>query len=448
MSSSHKYVNLPDLDPAPDVYETPDLIDDSSTQQHPETSTALRSESPASSYHDLDEDDGGTIDRQPLNPDEARTHFLPAQRNRTDPGLSDRINGKRRQYRESSRARRGDSLELQEGPGLSDEDEESLERKVARLRQEVAEVKGEFNRRRAEGARGEKVPQDVEDTLDALGRVLDGADAIGASGAASRMVKKLGVASRANDTSKDIPTAESQEQNGRGTAYTVTYGPSYQHNHALAKVAEFDARISFIETVLGIDSIPLPTQERPPTRAIFPVLDNLDRQISTLSNSTESSLDSINRRVQQLTQDAQKLGEARAAARAAQEALSPDEDEPVRPFPATDGDLHDPEHVSKINALYGTLATIESLAPLLPSVLDRLRSLQSIHADAARASQNLADLETRQENMAQELQSWRDGLEKVEGAMQDGERTMAGNVTVVEQWVQELEGRIKTLGFE
>lgn len=330
---------------------------------------------------------------------------------------------------------------------MSDDDEESLERKVARLRQEVAEVKGEFERRRAAGENGETSGSQDEDTLDALGRALDESDAVNANGAASRMLKKLGVASRANDASKDISTTEPHEQSRNGTTYNVTYAPSYQHNHALSRVAEFDARITFIETVLGIDTIPLPTQERPPTRAIFPVLDNLDRQISTLSSLTESSLESINRRVQQLTQDAQKLREARVAARAAQEDLIPDDDdEPERPPPAINGDMQDPEQISKVNALYGTLATIESLAPLLPSVLDRLRSLQSLHADAATASQNLAQLETRQENMGQELKTWREGLEKVESAMKEGERTMAGNASVVEKWVKELEDRTQKLG--
>lgn len=357
-----------------------------------------------------------------------------------------RINGKRRQYREPSRERREDTFEAKESSGLSDDDEESLKRKVARLRQEVAEVKGEFERRRAEGENGGiSGSENEEDCLDALGRVLAGIDTVNANGAASRIVKQLGVASRVNDTSKDTSTTESHEQGQNGTAYTVTYAPSYQHNHALSKVADFDARITFIEAVLGIDTIPLTTQERLPTRAIFPVLNNLDRQISTLSSSTESSLDSINRRVRQLTQDAQKLGEARAAAKAAQEALSPDEEDAGYPPPAVDGEIQDSEHISKINALYGTLPTIEALAPLLPSVLDRLRSLQSVHADAASASQNLARLETRQENMAQELKGWREGLEMVENAMKEGERTMAGNVSVVEKWVQELEDRIKHL---
>ena len=319
---------------------------------------------------------------------------------------------------------------------------------MARLRQEVAEVKVEFDRRREGGEKAETNGSQDEDVLDALGRVLNGTDAVNANGAASRIVKKLGLGAvaRANDTSAVNSTTESHEQSRNGTAYTVTYAPSYQHINALSKVAEFDARITFIETVLGIDSIPLPTQDRPPTRAIFPVLDNLDRQISTLSSSTEPSLESINRRVRQLTQDAQKLCEARAAAKAAQEALSPDDDEPARPLPAIDDEMQSPEQISKINALYGTLTTIESLAPLLPSVLDRLRSLQSVHADAAAASQNLAQLETRQENMEQELKGWREGLEKVESAMKQGERTMAENVTVVEKWVRELEDRMKTLG--
>lgn len=371
---------------------------------------------------------------------------MPPQRNRY-PGLSDRIKAKRSQYRESTRTRQEDSLEANELSVSSDEDEESLERKVARLRQEVAEVKEEFERRRAGGENGDKtVSVNEQDTLDALGRILDGGDAINTNGAASRIVKKLSVPSRVNDTSKDISTTESHEQSQNGTAYTVTYAPSYQHNHVLSKVADFNARITFIETVLGIDTIPLPIQERLPTRAIFPMLDNLDRQISTLSSSTETSLDLINRRVRQLTQDAQKLGEARAAAKAAQEALIPDEDEPERPLPTIDGEIQDPEQISKINALYGTLTTIESLAPLLPSVLDRLRSLQSVHADAASASQSLAQLETRQENMTQELKGWREGLETVESAMKEGERTMAENASVVEKLVKELEDRMKNLG--
>ncbi len=326
---------------------------------------------------------------------------------------------------------------------LSDEDEESLERKVARLRQEITEVKEEFERRRAIGENGDKeLTPDGEDTLEALSQMLNGPD-----GAASRLKKKLGAGSRLYGTLNAKPSTEPIKHSQDGSALGMA---SHQQNRTLYKVADFDARITLIETVLGIDAIPLPTQESAPTRAIFPVLDHLDGQISNLSYATESSLDSIGRRVRQLTQDTEKLAEARAAAKAAQEGQNSERNDSGRP-PANGeakvkASVDDPEQISKINALYGTLPTIESLAPLLPSVLDRLRSLQTIHADAAAASQSLAQLETRQEAMVDELKAWREGLERVEVATKEGEQTMAENATVVETWVEELEARMSKLG--
>ena len=101
--------------------------------------------------------------------------------------------------------------------------------------------------------------------------------------------------------------------------------------------------------------------------------------------------------------------------------------------------------VAKINALYGTLPTIEGLSPLLPSLLDRLRSLRAIHADAATASEGLERVERRQTEMADDIKRWKEGLEKVEKAMKQGETVMGGNMKVVEGWVKELEQKMGKL---
>lgn len=377
-----------------------------------------------------------------MDPDEARAHFLPAGRNRRNLGLADRIDGKRKQYRDINRRARQEPGELTEDFSLSEEDEESLERKIARLRQEVFEIKGEFERRRAVEEENGEIDSDGEDTVDALCQVLDSTNGLTKNGAANRMMKKLGKGMKSYDKVKAKSPTEPLKPSLDGPALSFP-----RQSPVLPKVAEFDARLALIETVMGIDTIPLPTQERQPTRAIFPFLEQLDRQITTLSNSTDSSLDSVSRRVRQLTQDTQRLGEARAAVKAAQEGSNG----PRLPF-APDGDfkidtfIEDPEQVSKINALYGTLPTIESLAPLLPAVLDRLRSLQTIHVDAAGASQNLSQLETRQQAMAQELKAWREGLEIVERKVKEGENTMAENTTLVESWVKELGERMDKSG--
>lgn len=367
---------------------------------------------------------------------------MPAEKNRRSLGLAGRIDGKRRQYRDISRRARQEPGGFREDFSLSDEDEESLERKIARLRQEAYEIKSELEGRRAAKEERAETDSDGEGTVEALCQLLSSTNGSSRRGAANRIITKLSKGMKSNETVEAKSPTEPLKPNQDGLAL------SFARQHpVLPKVVEFDARLALIETVMGIDTIPLSTQGRQPTRAVFPFIEQLDRQVTVLLNSTDSSLDSISRKVRQLTQDAQRLGEARSAAKAAQEGsngsrlpLSPDEESKIDSF------SKDPEHVSKINALYGALPTIESLAPLLPAALDRLRSLQTIHADAAAANQNLAQLETQQEAMAQELKTWREGLETVEKKVMEGENTMAENSTVVETWVKELEERMNKFG--
>ena len=371
--------------------------------------------------------------------------------------FSSRISTKRKSYRSSSKKKRKDGPEtngLINGIELSsDEEVEPLERKLARLRREVAEVKGEFEQRRAteeSGATSEL--RDESEDLDTLSQVLKSVDlpvSGGGTGAASRLTKRLvatTITAALSVDSEDELRSRPTQKNAENSTYTVTYAPTYQEENALSKVSDFDSRLTLIEAALGLDAIPLPTQDRSLSKAVLPTLDALDKQLDTLASSTDTSLDKLNGRIKQLTQDAAELEQARKAAKAAQEALSPSsEDFSFLNGPVKDEDLDGTEQRSKINALYGTLPTIESLAPLLPSVLDRLRSLRSLHAEAATASQTLASLEARQEDMKQELQGWREGLEKVENAMKQGEHTVKENTVTVESWVKDLEQRMQRL---
>ena len=264
--------------------------------------------------------------------------------------------------------------------------------------------------------------------------------------AAGRLSQRVGA-----EAGTDNDKVSAARQESESSTQTVRPTPKLQDDQNLVKIADFDTRITLLESILGIDSIPLPTQGRPADKAILPTLDTLDRKISTISSSSPSSLDAVGRKIRQLTQEAEKLDEARKSAKASLEALNSSQEE-RRTSSATHGEvaaiagLDNPERSSKINALFGTLPTIESLSPLLPSVLDRLQSLRLIHADAASASQTLADVEKRQAEMAEEIRSWREGLEKVEGSMKTGEKRLVENTKVIEEWVKDLEGRMGKLG--
>ncbi|MCJ1272615.1 hypothetical protein MMC21_000401 [Puttea exsequens] len=439
MSTVRKYAGLPDLDLATDIYETPELIDDNSTHAN-QTPTTVRSISPASSHGE-----NAGIDRHRLDADEARNRFLPSDQR--DQNLAGRISTKRKSYRSASRRRRKDAPNINgviNGVEVSsDDEEESLERKLARIRKEVEEVKSEFERRKEGAGDSKPHPNDESDSIENISQVLEGVGPVTSDvekTAARRLMKALSSASRTNGAAEDRESKQPTQSNGTGSAFTINYTPHYQEGNTLAKVSDFDSRLALIETALGLGATPLPTQDGSTTRAMIPTLNSLDRQLETLATSTDASLDKLSRRVRHLTVDAEKLERARKAAREADES-SDGETQPGGPPEADDHDS-----MSKINALYGTLPTIESLAPLLPAVLDRLRSLRALHADAAAASQTLSKVESRQQDMKIELQSWTEGLEKVESAMAKGEQTMKGNTETIEGWVKELEERTRKIG--
>ncbi|KAI1176826.1 Dynamitin-domain-containing protein [Nemania sp. FL0916] len=429
MAVNRKYADLPDLDSAPDIYETPDLTDDNSTIP----TTVDRSLSD-NEFDDGDGDDSDTdgpgISRSRLRISQARSRFSPSQVDARDVDFSDRVNGKRKSYRASNRRHRI----LQDGTAeigdLSDEEDgETLEERIARLRREIQEAKDEYGRQTAES--GDTSSQhDVE--LGTLSQALNELSA-----------QSEDVVSSQPRSAKPVQEpATSQEDvsftSADNATYTVTYAPSYDQSHALAKAADFDWRLALLEKAIGISSTAAPDLEgQGLPRAILPTLEILQNQIMTLSEASTSSLDSISRRVRTLTQEAEQLEKSRKAAKVAQEELS------SAGAPAVQAD--DVEQVAKINALYGTLPAIENLTPLLPPLLDRLRSLRNIHADAAAASDILEQIEKNQSDMASDIKQWRDGLEKIEATMSESETSMTKNMKVIEGWVKELEMKMAQL---
>ncbi|KAL9578155.1 MAG: hypothetical protein Q9203_007198 [Teloschistes exilis] len=441
MAAGRKYAALLDLDDAaPDIYETPELTDDNSTIP---ASSILQTESRSSSPFEP-ETGNSAIDRHRIDPNEARNNFLTGNNERET--SQSWIGRQRDSYRTSNKRIRNDGI-VEDLANISDEDDEdSLERKLTRLRLEVAEVKEAFQRKGKET----KVPkivvgEDKTETLDALTRVLDSIERPEGSNqknSPSRLAKRLSVPSassqmQAQHTHADEPVGY------EGDSTTPQDTSSYDASHTMSKVSDFDKRLRLLEAALGMDALPLPTQDRATTQSVLPTLDSLDRRVSSIS-ITDSSLDKISRQVKQMAQDTEKLTEARKAAVAENKSSS----ERKRLSASRTGsqaanEVEQSDQTSKINALYGTLSTIESLSPLLPSVLDRLRSLRTIHADAALASENLVKVESRQAAMTEELKEWKEGLEKVESSMKTGEASMKDNMDVVDRWVKELEDRLR-----
>lgn len=410
-----------------------------------------------------------------------------------DANFSDSIAMKRQAYRSKDkshrRRRRQDGTE--EVGDLSDSEDESLERRLARLRREVEELKVQMESQAASGRDGSvesdgaqpAAPEGAEgsglgDGVAELSRALDNLHASAGRGhspsysAAAVLTQKLGV-----EASPAKPDAGTQKQqpaaDAASTAVTAVPPPAAASSAGiLSHAAAFEGRLALLEASMGISSSSNPFVgdglSEPALQPVLPSLDQLASRLSALTGLlvgtnpaagshsavpglTTPHLEALSTRVRKLTTDAEALASARKraadAAKAAQAARIASTGSETDATPGADGSttVADDEHAAKIQALYATLPTIQSLHPLLPSVLERLRSLRACHAGAAHAADSLNELEKRQAEMTSEIEQWREGLAAVEEKMREGEAALRSNVETVEPWVRDLEARMARL---
>lgn len=391
--------------------------------------------------------------------------------------FSDSLASKRKSYRtlRRSRRKREDGTEIL--GDLSDDEDETLERKLARLRREAEELKDEIAQRKVQRDEGKDEGQseaeaEVSDEgIMELSRTLDklytSSKADIPSSSEEELARRLSVGAR-------TPKTESQPGNEEISVIQST-GLS---SSLLSNAASFDARLRLLEAALGLSQTPVPLSPDDPSEsgfpAILPTLNHLSAQLSTLASTLTGSpsggapsipttlttphLEALTTRIRKLTADAEALTvarrratEAARAVLAARIAAATTDEPPEVPAAAahatpTETDAAASEQAAKIQALYTTLPTITSLHPLLPSVLERLRSLRTIHAGAAQASEDLEGLEQRQAEMGKEIEQWREGLNAMEERVKESETAMKGNMEVMGPWIRDLERRLDVMG--
>ena len=381
------------------------------------------------------------IDRHELNQDEARKRF--GASNERQNIVSTRIKAKRNEHASSQNRHRKEGEDLINGIDVNSEDElESPQRRLARLRRELAEVEDELQQQKVNSKEGapSSMPEQESQRLNEVLSLVEGKVVGSKSTSPARLLDRLSKTSLANghQTTADAPEMYAS----KGGVETANDDVVHQGGSFLL-ISGLDTRLKTLEDALGIDTIPIDQQKEGTFKPLLPTMDKLDKQLNVLSTSTDRSVEQSREKIAEMTREADALGRRQdqvgtiatgSENRVNDNAIRTDEGE----------SLQNTASLSKINALYGTLDIIESMAPLLPSVLDRLRSLRDLHANAASASQSLTQIEDSQAEMKEEIQKWRDGLQKVENAITESQSSMQDNVESVEGWVKELELRIKS----
>lgn len=419
-----KYDNLPGIDTAPDIYETPELTEDVSTVQ---ASTAVSE----SDYGDDDDDnDYSAVRHQRLQPDQARNRFQPARIDARGVDFSDNVTAQGQSYRTSTRRqrRRGEIL-----GDASDEEEESFAQKLLRIKRELAALEDEYEQKIESGDKSKIEEQDPKEMMEMIASKVDtiyAAHKGGARGAQAildRTVQKFD-SYKPFDPSPKLTKAIANQPPLPGTQVQRS-----QLEFVLNQAAEFDRRITQLEGSLGLNGNTMPELNDHTPFPVSATLTRLEQTMGLIGDAASNNLDTVTQNVKKLTAEAEHLKEVREEAA---EAGAGSNDNSSGTYP---------DQEAKINALYGTLPSIDKLSPILPLVLERLRTLRLVHTSAWQADEVLTELERRQSAQELEIKKWEQQLEILEKDIKRAETAMMNNIKTVGDDVKMLEGKMAKL---
>lgn len=496
MAGVKKYAGLPDLDLGTEIYEStvPDLTEASTL---PTDST------------DESDSDNPNFDKHGLNRDAARARFEPAVIDARNANFSDIIDGGRRDYRARSRRRRrrADLVDGQSAEDYEDDDEpETTYQRLLRLQRETAELQAEIERIENRDKDGddesdyEKAQEGQDDILKGarrLGKALEGIahSTKRRKGPSLEQQFMRGLQEEPDETraktqpvqQEDLPESSISaiaDFSDRLTALETALGVSSLSPSTTATpsvLPTLDTLTTQIETLSStLSPRPEPSSTTDPRSLTNPTtstvhLDPLASKIRHLiseskrledsrraaTRSFEELLETRDRHAHLLHSHAHSAVHAGTEARLTRNLSSQD----VNGRPASGAGQNEAstgmtrkedmqqqftslfldDQASRITALYNLLPTLQSLQPLLPVVLERLRALSVIHAGAAEVKGELDDFENRLSSQEKDIKKWREAVESAEEAMREGREVLKENVGTVGEAVRGLERRIREL---
>lgn len=412
-----KYDNLPGIDTAPDIYETPDLAEDVSTIQ-------------ASTVVSEDEDGESALDRQRFQTDQARSRFQPSRVDAQGVDFSDNIAAQRRSYRTTTRARRRRGEILGDD---SDEEKESFEAKLNRVKRELLELENEYERRVETGDKSQIEEIDPKQQMEYISNKVDSIYTMRRGGARGAEAQLNRTVQKFKDYKPFDPSPRITKIVAKQPPLPGTQIQRNQLEYVLNQAADFDKRISQLENNLGLNGNTMPELSDRPSFPVLTTLQTLEQTLGLLGDASTNNLEGAIQQIRKLTADAEQLKATREdAARAS--SISSDGNSPAYP-----------DQEAKINALYGTLPSIDKLSPVLPLILERLRTLRLVHTSAWQADEVLTALEARQSRQEEEIKKWEKQLVVVEKDMEKATTIMHNNMKVVGEDVKKIDAKVEKL---
>ncbi|GLB37245.1 putative dynamitin [Lyophyllum shimeji] len=407
--SSNKYADLPDIDTAPDIYETEDVFPSAQATKGDDSDeeSALPQRGVARGRNDVpgkeDIDSSNLID-----PEEASKRFRKAERKRDlvrthyayppSPTPSSPTE-------ESSHAR----------PVPLSHRLRALQNELTALEAELADPSNPLLAKEREVANvdpGELLRGlvDVRGRLDKIRNSKEG------------RAKLVGAVLADNTQSRPEDEAAKKPTNGQQVR---TKGEETGEKLEVRTIVEMDRRVGELEKLVGSSSAALDENSPLPT-PLLPHISRLNAQLTLLTQPRH--IDSISRRLKLLLSDLDRASAQHHSHR---------------------------RHPSQPNSAPQTSQIQEQLLPLLhrlgpslphiPHILTRLRTLAALHTSAAEFQETLESLEREQQKMHEALTELEGAVKTVESSLDENRTVVKGNVAGLESRVDSLLGRLEEL---
>lgn len=209
---------------------------------------------------------------------------------------------------------------------------------------------------------------------------------------------------------KANPTAGKDGQSQDNIVYEMYYKPEHTKFAQAAKISELEGKIKQLEDYIGKDTQKLQSVISDPTLHATTLMDATACMQAKLTLFDVAHIEEIAARLQGLLHCINEISQKKSA-------------------------IEDVNKQTKIAELHSLITSWDSVATIVPDLIERLKALQPLNEQATSFSQSLEHLNTTQADIRDQLRSQKDMLEKFE-------KSFAENVTSIQENCASLETRI------
>lgn len=211
-------------------------------------------------------------------------------------------------------------------------------------------------------------------------------------------------------------------------------------------LAVYESRLSHLETLIGSNQSVL-EESQSLARPLLPTVSRLEQLAALLTQPRH--IDAVSKRVKVLVSELDRVYDSRKRLASLPNdgpsgGASADSESGQEQTRQQTSQL-DPISLSKLDDLFHLSTRIQPLLPLAPQLLQRLRSLATLHASASQFASSLEQLQEEQQEIITTQTQFQAALSQVEKSIQDNNERTRANLDVVMNRLEDVEKRVRAL---